>query len=108
VAVVRVWGAATYGAPGDVSFEAKIVGHDGRRLSWGRHVVEVLPGPHVFELKWKRFEAAAWPTDRWEEPRSPWVKTGAGRLTVDLEAEAGHEYRLVWPAKGKPHFRADP
>lgn len=79
------------------TYSAAIVRVDGRRMQ-PQSKVDVLPGPHEVELKWKRSGARPWVSLNLRRRGIHRVPVEEGRVTLAVDVRAGREYRLVWDA----------
>jgi len=105
VAWLEVKGSGGFGVsanPGDVAYEAGLVGFDGRKLPNEVHRAEVLAGRHTLEIRVRRFEMP-W-IARWRNnPQLYWERTNDDIVEVELEVSAGVTYWLDWI----PEWRTD-
>ena len=96
VATVHCWGVrGGPGDPGDVFYDAWIVGVNGRKLDKRTHELGVLPGKYTFQIRYKQFEVL--PGQMRPDQQEPiWQKTDTGVLKRELVVEAGKIYELHW------------
>ena len=113
VAVLQAWGTSgtlgSMGYPGEHRFKVRIVTLDGRAWRSSRNIAEVVPGRHVVDLCWTRFEIPCGPGmfhDVTQES-AMWIPTHRGQATLTVDAEAGRTYVLRWvePWEADPPMR---
>jgi hypothetical protein len=100
VATIRVeYNPDVAGTAGDVSYDVKITGFDGKALTSEVSVVSVLPGRHSVLLRWTRFRVPDNPRT-WGNRETTWKYVeDRGEKEMTLDAKAGWTYELVVPAQ---------
>lgn len=97
-AVLRVWGTGSdVGSPGEARYRVWLRTLDGERYRGAKTILEVLPGPHVLELRWQKQVIPHWLGNDPGADRYDWHPIADGVVTVEVDAEAGMSYELDWP-----------